>query len=137
MTFVCIALAAIVLLAARHPFSPVFYVEAPFFALLILGLALLERPVIRLLNGRALVKLGEASYSLYLIHVPIAYIALLTGFDRTSGWMVLAFAVWGSVVVFLFYEEPMRRASQRRRRADLRAAARGARLSVLSHGLWR
>ena len=112
--FVCIALAAIIVLAAWHPFSPVFYVEAPFFALLILGLALLERPVIGLLHGRALVQLGEASYSLYLIHVPIAYLALLTGFGRANGWMVLAFALWGSVVVFRFYEEPMRRAIRAR-----------------------
>lgn len=114
MSFVGVSLVAIVALAAWHPFSPVFYVEAPFFALLILGLALLERPVIGVLNGRTLVKLGEASYSLYLIHVPLAYIALLLGFDRANGWMVLAFAVWASIVVFQFYEEPMRRAIRAR-----------------------
>ncbi|SAK89325.1 acyltransferase family protein [Caballeronia ptereochthonis] len=114
LTFVCVALAAIVVLAAWRPFAPVFFVEAPFFALLILGLALLERPVTGWLNSRALVKLGEASYSLYLIHVPLAYIALLAGFDRTNGWMVLAFAVWASVAVFRFYEEPMRRAIRAR-----------------------
>ncbi|WP_044042364.1 acyltransferase family protein [Caballeronia insecticola] len=114
LTSVCVALAALIVLAAWHPFSPVFYVEAPFFALLILGLALLERPVLGLLNARVLVRLGEASYSLYLIHVPIAYIALLAGFDRANGWMVLAFAIWASVAVFRFYEEPMRRAIRTR-----------------------
>lgn len=114
IAFIGIALAALITLAWKRPFSPVFYLEAPFFALLILGLAMLDRPIIGLLNARWLVKLGEASYSLYLIHVPIAYLALLTGFNRSNGWLVLAFAVSFSVVVFSFYEEPMRRAIRTR-----------------------
>jgi peptidoglycan/LPS O-acetylase OafA/YrhL len=114
IAFIGIALAALITLALKRPFTPVFYLEAPFFAMLILGLAMLDRPIIGLLNARWLVKLGEASYSLYLIHVPIAYLALLLGFDRSNGWLVLAFAVAFSVVVFSFYEEPMRRAIRAR-----------------------
>jgi peptidoglycan/LPS O-acetylase OafA/YrhL len=108
------AMASLCVIASWRPVEPVFYLEAPFFAMLILGLALLERPVLGLLNARWLVRLGEASYSLYLIHVPLAYLALLAGFDRGNGWIVLGFAIWFSIAVFRFYEEPMRRAIRAR-----------------------
>lgn len=114
VALVTFAVAAIVALSLWQPISPGFYLQSPFFAMLILGLALMERPLIGVLNLRWLVRLGEASYSLYLIHVPIAYIALLAGFDRSNGWMVLVFAIWTSIVVFGFYEEPMRRAIRAR-----------------------
>jgi peptidoglycan/LPS O-acetylase OafA/YrhL len=114
ITLICTAIAALCVLAYWQPFDPAFYLQAPFFAMLILGLALLDRPVLGVLNARWLVKLGEASYSLYLIHVPIAYLALLAGFDRTNGWIVLIFVLALSVVVFGFYEEPMRRAIRAR-----------------------
>jgi peptidoglycan/LPS O-acetylase OafA/YrhL len=90
-------------------YFPVFYLQAPFFALLILGLALLEGPVFGLLNARWLVRLGEASYSLYIVHLPILLLAILAGFDSSNGWIAIVFAVAFSVVVFQFYEEPMRR----------------------------
>jgi peptidoglycan/LPS O-acetylase OafA/YrhL len=109
MLLVTLSLAAIAGLAWWHPLSPAYFLEAPFFAALILGLAMLERPVTGLLNQRWLVRLGEASYSLYLIHVPVAYLAYLAGFRLANGWVVLVFAVLLSVVVFRFYEEPMRR----------------------------
>jgi peptidoglycan/LPS O-acetylase OafA/YrhL len=114
LTLTGTASVALCVIALWRPFSPVFYLESPFFAMLILGLALLDRPVFGLLNARWLVRLGEASYSLYLIHVPLAYLALLAGFDRGNGWMVLGFALWFSVAVFRFYEEPMRRAIRAR-----------------------
>ncbi|WP_244832356.1 acyltransferase [Caballeronia sp. TF1N1] len=91
------------------PYFPAYYMQAPFFAILILGLALLERPVLGILNARWLVRLGEASYSLYLVHLPILLLAILAGFDRSNGWIAIVFAVAFSVVVFQFYEEPMRR----------------------------
>lgn len=95
-------------------YFPVFYLQAPFFALLILGLALLEGPVFGILNARWLVRLGEASYSLYLVHLPILLLAILAGFDNGNGWIAIVFAVALSVVVFQFYEEPMRRAIRAR-----------------------
>jgi peptidoglycan/LPS O-acetylase OafA/YrhL len=130
------ALAAIIGLAAWHPVSPIYFLEAPFFAALILGLALLERPVIGLLNQRWLVRLGEASYSLYLIHVPVAYLAYLAGFRLANGWLALVFAVLLSVVVFKYYEEPMRRRIRARlsSRAGVPAAiANHAWISAQSH----
>jgi peptidoglycan/LPS O-acetylase OafA/YrhL len=114
LALVGIAIVCLCGLARWQPVSPAFYLQSPFFAMLILGLALLDRPVFGILNARWLVKSGEASYSLYLIHVPIAYLALLAGFDRSNGWMVFAFALAFSVVVFTFYEEPMRRAIRAR-----------------------
>ncbi|AME26376.1 MULTISPECIES: acyltransferase family protein [Burkholderiaceae] len=103
------ALITLVVLALWHPFSPAFYLASPLFAALILGLALMDRPVINFLNQRILIKLGEASYSLYLIHVPIAYLAYIAGFRQSNGWLAVVFAVAASVVIFRFYEEPMRK----------------------------
>jgi peptidoglycan/LPS O-acetylase OafA/YrhL len=103
------SLIALTVLALWHPVSPAFYLDSPWFAALILGLALLDRPVINFLNQRSLVRLGEASYSLYLIHVPIAYLAYIAGFRQSNGWIAMLFAVVASLLIFRFYEEPMRK----------------------------
>lgn len=106
---VCTSLIAIALLAAFQPVKPAYYIESPFFAALILGLALLKRPVLGLLGGRPLVVLGEASFSLYLIHVPIAHLAHISGLNRDNGWVALLIAVGLSVLIFRYFEEPMRK----------------------------
>jgi peptidoglycan/LPS O-acetylase OafA/YrhL len=103
------SLIALTVLALWRPVSPAFYLDSPWFAALILGLALLDRPVINFLNQRSLVRLGEASYSLYLIHVPVAYLAYIAGFRQSNGWIVMLFAVVASLLIFRFYEEPMRK----------------------------
>jgi peptidoglycan/LPS O-acetylase OafA/YrhL len=55
------------------PFQQMHYeLLLPFHALLILGLALDGGVLARFLSGRWLVFLGNASYSLYIIHLPIA-----------------------------------------------------------------
>ena len=59
------------------PSRPLSFLDAPCFAALILGLALMERPVLGVLSWRRLVRLGEASYSLYLTHLPLALLALM------------------------------------------------------------
>ncbi|MFM0737305.1 acyltransferase [Paraburkholderia xenovorans] len=105
-----VALVGVVILSLWRPVSPDFYLQGPFFAVLILGLSLLERPVIfGFLSSRPMVRLGEASYSLYLTHLPIALIALMLGFGESTGWIVIIFSVLASLVFFKFYEEPMRR----------------------------
>ncbi len=106
---VTLALTGLVGLSAWRPVSPSFFLEAPFFAALILGLALLERPVVGILSWRPLVRLGEASYSLYLTHMPIALWSLMIGFGRSNGWIVIVFCVLVSLLCFKFYEEPMRK----------------------------
>ncbi|CAE6781162.1 acyltransferase family protein [Paraburkholderia nemoris] len=106
---VTLALTALVGLSAWRPVSPSFFLDAPFFAALVLGLALLERPVVGILSWRPLVRLGEASYSLYLMHMPIALWSLMIGFGRSNGWIVIVFCVLVSLLCFKFYEEPLRR----------------------------
>jgi len=103
------ALIALTVLALWRPVSPAFYLASPWFAALILGLALLERPVINVLNRRTFIRLGEASYSLYLIHVPIAYLAYIAGFRQSNGWIAMLFAIVASLLIFTLYEEPMRK----------------------------
>lgn len=111
VALIVVALFSLIGLSAWPPVQPAYFLEAPFFAALILGLALLERPVIGsgLLNWRPLVRLGEASYSLYLIHLPIALLSLMLGFNASNGWTVIVFCVVASLACFTFYEEPMRK----------------------------
>lgn len=109
------ALAAIATLALAAPGRwPAFYLQSPLFGAWILGLALLQRPVLGLLNWRWLVALGEASFSLYLLHVPLGRLAWLAGWRAAQGWLGLALAVGLSLLVFRVYEEPMRRWLRRR-----------------------
>jgi peptidoglycan/LPS O-acetylase OafA/YrhL len=126
---ISVALVAIVALAFLRPVSPAYYLESPFFAALILGLVLLERPVIGFLNQRWLVRLGEASYSLYLIHVPLAHLAFIAGFRQSNGWIAMLFAICLSVVIFQYFEEPMRR----RIRARLSSIAPSTRPAATLH----
>ena len=65
-------------------------------------------------------RFGEASYALFLIHVPLAYLALLSGFDTGNGWIPLVLTLAASVAVFNLFEEPMRR----RIRAHFRSGQR-------------
>jgi peptidoglycan/LPS O-acetylase OafA/YrhL len=114
----------LIVLALWQPLAEVFYLQGPLFAALILGLALLERPVIGLLNQRWLVRLGEASYALFLIHVPLAYLAWLVGFRASNGWMPLAITLIFSIVMFRNFEEPMRRRIRARFRDPASALVR-------------
>jgi len=109
ITLICGALIAIALLAAWQPIRPAYYLESPFFTALILGLALLKRPVLGLLNRRPLILLGEASFSLYLIHIPLAHWAHIAGLHRNNGWIALLLAMCLSIAIYLYFEEPMRR----------------------------
>ncbi|WP_109481579.1 acyltransferase [Paraburkholderia sp. C35] len=123
MALVAGSVVALIILALWQPTTPVFYPQSPFFATLILGLALLERPVFGVLNQRWLVRFGEASYALFLIHVPIAYLAWLAGFRANNGWIPLVFTLLFSVVVFTYFEEPMRRRIRSRFRSKALAPA--------------
>jgi peptidoglycan/LPS O-acetylase OafA/YrhL len=104
-----VSVVVLIMFALWQPVTPVFYPQGPFFATLILGLALLERPVLGVLNHPWLVRLGEASYALFLIHVPLAYLAWLSGFRASNGWILLTFTLLFSIVVFVYFETPMRR----------------------------
>ncbi|WP_260444721.1 acyltransferase [Burkholderia sp. Bp8986] len=107
------SLATIALLAAYQPVRPAYYLQSPLFAALILGLALIKRPVLGMLHRRSLVLLGEASFSLYLIHVPIAHNAQIAGVHKNHGWIILLMAIGLSILVFRYFEEPMRKLIRR------------------------
>jgi peptidoglycan/LPS O-acetylase OafA/YrhL len=84
---------------------------APAFAAIIFGLALRPR-WIGLLEGRFLVLLGEASYSLYLLH-SIVITMTFNLFPRWPAGLRAAFAVTLAVVAallcFSLVEQPARR----------------------------
>ncbi|WP_081055086.1 acyltransferase family protein [Burkholderia vietnamiensis] len=113
IALVCVSLAAIALVAAYQPIKPAYYLQSPLFSLLILGLALIQHPVLGVLHRRPLILLGEASFSLYLIHIPLAHIIQLTGIFQSRGWIALALSIGLSILVFRFFEEPIRKLIRR------------------------
>lgn len=108
---------------------------APIFLAIIVLLARGGGPLVRLLSRPTLTLLGEASYGLYLLHLPVSVWLLIVGkrfgLDLDPGHGALAFALFlpiviaTSVVVLRTVEEPMRRAIRTGRLPKLgwRAAA--------------
>lgn len=90
---------------------------APLFALLIVSLAQGRSILSRLLSVRPLVRLGEASYALYILHVPLhqwtEQISLRLGFGGDESPTYVAFYVVFSISVSLIayqkIEVPARR----------------------------
>jgi peptidoglycan/LPS O-acetylase OafA/YrhL len=106
---------------------------APSAALLIFCAARYRSTVSRLLNAPAAIALGDASYSIYLVHLGVLLaVALLTGsagrglaFDSTRLVVVVAAIIALSLLVYRFYEAPAREWLRRlgARSAHLRAPA--------------
>jgi peptidoglycan/LPS O-acetylase OafA/YrhL len=100
---------------------------APLFAALIFALAAGGGVLGRLLGTAPVVRLGEASYSLYLMHIPLyvyaGWIAAPRGFDTSHpiaffvGYVVVTIAM--ALAVLRFVEEPARRAIRRRLSREL------------------
>jgi peptidoglycan/LPS O-acetylase OafA/YrhL len=107
-------MAGLVTIALWAPISPAYWPMTPLFALLVVLLAArgkarswLALPVMLLL--------GEASYSLYLLHLPLVRVYEMVGVPPgPAGWVVMAATVLISVVVFTWYEAPLRRFIRRR-----------------------
>jgi peptidoglycan/LPS O-acetylase OafA/YrhL len=105
---------ALLTMALCAPISPAYWPMTPLFALLVVLLAArgkarswLALPVMLLL--------GEASYSLYLLHLPLVRVYEIVGVPPgPAGWAVMAATVLISVVVFTWYEAPLRRLIRRR-----------------------
>lgn len=107
-TMLVVALAWICTLSALRPFAPAYYLLSPAFALLIVALASMNRG--GGLANRWLVLLGEASFSLYILHVPIGNLARVLGLPNQLGWALFLGMIGLSILVFRFYEEPLRKA---------------------------
>jgi peptidoglycan/LPS O-acetylase OafA/YrhL len=104
---------------------------APSAALLIFCAARYRSAVSRLLNTPAAIALGDASYSIYLVHLGVLLaVAWLTGsagrglvFDSMRLVVVVAAIVGLSMLVYRFYEAPAREGL---RRLGARFAVMGA-----------
>ncbi|NBD09836.1 acyltransferase family protein [Corallococcus silvisoli] len=81
---------------------------APVFAALIVLLPRSQGPVARLLASRPLRLLGEASYALYILHMPVMFawksVLKRLGASPTSAWAVSALAVGTVSLSVLAYE---------------------------------
>ncbi|HLM66123.1 MAG TPA: acyltransferase family protein, partial [Longimicrobium sp.] len=95
---------------------------APVFAALVYALARGAGPVSRLLSTRVLVRLGAASFALYILHVPLlvwlsrAYrVAETAPPPQPWGFAIFAaLSIGVSLLVFALVEEPGRRLLRRR-----------------------
>ena len=83
----------------------------PAYSLLLLGLTQ-DNLLTRLLSGRTLVLLGEASFALYLVHMLVEAMVEPFGYDRRLSQVVgiLAGSVVLSILMHLYLERPCRRA---------------------------
>jgi peptidoglycan/LPS O-acetylase OafA/YrhL len=84
---------------------------SPLFILVIISLTYGDSIVHRILSHPWLVVLGEASYGLYLIHIPLWHFAkpLPLGHSMTTYPLFLITAIGCSVLSFYFLERPSRR----------------------------
>jgi peptidoglycan/LPS O-acetylase OafA/YrhL len=104
-----VALAGIVALSLTHPVRPAYLLVTPFFAVLVLALAVPPRRGLSWLAWRPLMLLGEASFALYLIHVPVINIIHMLPMNEFSGVLALVVSLLLSILIFKWYEGPARR----------------------------
>jgi peptidoglycan/LPS O-acetylase OafA/YrhL len=129
------AAAAVLATLAASPRIPFLLLHngllAPVFAVLVYALARGAGPLSRVLSARVPVRLGEASFALYILHVPLlawttrAYAAMDVRPPAQPWSFVLyaAMAIALSLVVFRVVEEPARRVLRRRLSAPRPPAA--------------
>ncbi|MET0188805.1 MAG: acyltransferase [Pseudonocardia sediminis] len=112
-------LAGLAVLALLAPTEPAYWPMAPLFAVLVALLASSGGRRRSWLALPVMLLLGEASYSLYLLHFPLIRIYQIAGVTPgIAGWIAMGMTVVLSVVVFRWYETPLRRAIRRRLRRD-------------------
>lgn len=109
------ALVGVTVFSLWRPVTPNHLMLSPFLTLLIVALA---APTCRRTSWLAwgpIVLLGEASYSLYMTHVPLMHIYEITGTNSVGRNVVaLLLIVALSVVTFRAYEAPLRIVIRRR-----------------------
>jgi peptidoglycan/LPS O-acetylase OafA/YrhL len=86
----------------------------PLFGCIVLGLAG-ENPLAHALGVRPLVFVGEASYSLYLLHFNLwnlihgSHVLDTMGLSRFDPWLSYALLIASAVLVLHFIEKPAQR----------------------------
>ncbi len=107
------ATAGIAALALIQPVTPAYYCCTPLFVMLVLGLAARGGRTDWLGSATA-VLLGEASYSLYLLHVPLGRLFQLARPPQWTGYLFAVAVIAVSVGSLRCYEAPLRRALRAR-----------------------
>ncbi len=104
-----VTLGAILLLSVYPPVDPMYFLLTPFFAVLI-ATASLPNSINLLVGNRVSVLLGEASYSLYMIHIPVLNLleALEIKFIQL-GWLLVLVFIGISIAVYKAFEVPLAR----------------------------
>jgi peptidoglycan/LPS O-acetylase OafA/YrhL len=84
--------------------------QAPIFMGVIWGLSWTSTWVTKLLSARWLVALGNSSFALYLIHIPMFHLFNLLGLQRRPGAypVYLGLCIGLSLLSFYFFETPLR-----------------------------
>ncbi|MFT7709709.1 acyltransferase family protein [Clavibacter tessellarius] len=103
------ALVAIVALSLIVPLRPAYLLLTPFFAILVVALAVAPKNGYSWLAARWLLLLGEASFALYLIHVPLMNLMSLAVVPAWFGWLWVLLTIGASILVFAYFETPARR----------------------------
>lgn len=113
-------LVVLTMMFAIDPGNPVMFTALPFIALLLAAIASSTGPVKRFMSSRPLEKLCELSFSLYLTHVMVLFVAetVLPFQDLVDGnlavrlgWMAMVL-IWMAVATLALYhgvERPVRR----------------------------
>lgn len=107
--FVVFSLLFLLFLGLVQPIRPSYYLQSPLFALLILGLSLTDGSRFGILSARPIVFMGQSSFSLYVIHIPLAHIYEILGLYFFNGWIIFSFTLVFSAFVYKYIEEPFRK----------------------------
>jgi len=117
LVYAIAGLAAAAFLAVVNFYTSIPYIPlrgemlAPVFCCLIWAFSHADWPPARLLSAPWLVVLGEASFGLYLIHMPVLHVFEHAGWSRIPllypVYLVLCIAL--SVLSFYYFEAPMRK----------------------------
>lgn len=102
------ALLPLIALAYFRPVDPAYLLMTPFFAILILTLAVSPSRRPSVLAWSPFILLGEASFSLYMIHVPLMNLYTIAHPSTVVGWLLIGVTIGASVAVFKWFETPAR-----------------------------
>ncbi|MFT7767145.1 acyltransferase family protein [Clavibacter tessellarius] len=109
LALISAACLGVFLLSLTAPVQPAYLLLTPFFAALVTGLAVPPRRHRTWLGAGWLLLLGEASFSMYLIHVPLMNLMSVVPAPTWFGWVWILLTVATSVLIFKVFETPSRK----------------------------